>query len=54
MSTERQLTLKRNRLRTARVERDHAWQMGDEMRVASLDEEIEQLEAAIAALEGLS
>lgn len=54
MSTERQLTLKRNRLRTARTERDHAWQTGDEMRVASLDEEIEQLEAAIAALEGLS
>jgi hypothetical protein len=54
MSNERQLTLKRNRLRTARVEREHAWQIGDEMRVASLDEEIALLEAAIAELEGLT
>lgn len=46
-----QLTLKQNRLRTARIEREHAWSIGDEARVNMLDQEIAELEAAIAALE---
>jgi hypothetical protein len=51
MTNERQLALKRNRLRSARIERDHAWQIGDEERLTALESEIAALEAAIAALE---